>query len=236
MVATVTMRETSVVVDAVLDAPLDAVWRVLATPALHPATDTTDMLRGARSPRRIEALGEEFTMDMQRGPEGEHYVVVNTVSDFVPGRSIGWIVNTPDERLGWGWRYDLERVGRAGNRTRTQLTYHWGDADPEALASIGQPMPAIPPALLIRSLELLEVEAALAPAPDDEDDAEPDPASSAGRDRLEPAEALEMAGPADPFAPVTTFPPTDLRVPAEPTPAPARIPTRAPTPRAFRSS
>ncbi|MGO1508982.1 MAG: hypothetical protein ACTHXO_05525 [Actinomycetaceae bacterium] len=167
MRATVTTTETTVVVESVLDAPLGAVWRVLSTPALHVAADASDMLRGARSPRPIEALGDQFTMDMQQGQEGPHYVTVNTVSDFVPGRSIGWVVNTPGQRLGWGWRYDLAAAGPADMRTRTRLTYHWGDADPEALESLGRPMPVIPAEVLVRSLELLEVEAALTPAPDE---------------------------------------------------------------------
>lgn len=177
MRATVTSTETTLVVESVLDVPLGAVWRVLSTPALHVAADASDMLRGARSPRPIEALGDQFTMDMQVGPEGPHYVTVNTVSDFVPGRSIGWIVNAPEQRLGWGWRYDVAAAGPAQMRTRTRLTYHWGDADPAALAELGRPMPAIPADVLVRSLELLEVEAALAPSPDDgvDDPAEPSP-------------------------------------------------------------
>ncbi|MGC5615546.1 hypothetical protein [Georgenia sp. Z1491] len=167
MSATVRTTATALAVERVLDAPIDAIWRILSVPALHVAADASDMLRGARSPRRIEALGDRFTMDMQQGQEGPHYVTVNTVSDFVPGRSIGWIVNAPDRPLGWGWRYDLTAVGPASSRTLTRLTYHWGDADPDALASIGSPMPAIPAEVLERSLELLEVEAALTPPPDD---------------------------------------------------------------------
>ncbi|MGC5628305.1 hypothetical protein ACPYO6_08685 [Georgenia sp. Z1344] len=206
MIATVSTTPTALVIEKVLDTPIDAIWRVLSVPALHVAADASDMLRGARSPRPIEALGDQFTMDMQHGQEGAHYVTVNTVSDFIPGRSIGWIVNAPDRRLGWGWRYDLTAVRPGGTRTRVRLTYHWGDASPEALASIGVPMPAIPAEVLERGLELLEVEAALTPAPDVDEGAPPvagAPGISPSARTLPPSEPLPVPDGAEDPEPAT---------------------------------
>jgi uncharacterized protein YndB with AHSA1/START domain len=168
MSANVSVAETQVVIDRVLDAPVEAVWRVLSTPALHAAADASEMVRGARQLRPVVGLGDTFEMDMQRGPEeSDRYVVVNTVIAFEPRRTIAWEVNTAERRLGWTWRYDLRPVGEVGTRTAVRLTYDWAEADPEALASIGRPMPAIAPPLLVRGMELLEVEAALLEPADD---------------------------------------------------------------------
>ncbi|MGO1835547.1 MAG: hypothetical protein ACTH0C_12865 [Actinomycetaceae bacterium] len=168
MNANVSVAETQVVIDRVLDAPVDAIWRVLSTPALHAAADASEMVRGARQLRPVFGVGDTFEMDMQRGEtEADRYTVINTVVAYAPRRTIAWEVGAPGRRLGWTWRYDLRPVGKVGTRTAVRLTYDWADADPEALASIGRPMPAIPPPILVRGMELLEVEAALLETDDD---------------------------------------------------------------------
>lgn len=162
MSTNVSVETTQVVIDTVIDAPVDALWRVLSTPALHAAADASGMLRGARDSEPVAGLGDSFEMDMQRGEtEADRYTVVNTVVAYAPRRTIAWEVGAPGRRLGWTWRYDLTPLGAVGTRTAVRLTYDWADADPEALDSIGVPMPAIAPPVLVRGLELLEVEAAL---------------------------------------------------------------------------
>ena len=95
----------------------EAIFEVLATPALHSVIDGSDTVKGAQ-PRGPERLGPgaRFGMDMKIGVD---YKILNTVCEFEEGRRIAW-----RHFYGHVWRYLLEPAtdaagtpGHPGHRT-----------------------------------------------------------------------------------------------------------------------
>ena len=95
----------------------EAVFEVLATPALHSVIDGSDTVKGAqpRGPERL-ALGARFGMEMKVGVD---YKILNTVCEFEEGRRIAW-----RHFYGHVWRYLFEPVDGG-----TRVTEQW-DARP----------------------------------------------------------------------------------------------------------
>ena len=96
----------------------EAVFEVLATPALHSAIDGSDTVKGAQ-PRGPERLGRgaKFGMDMKVGVD---YKILNTVCEFEEGRRIAW-----RHFYGHVWRYLLEPASDAAGRPGTLVTEQW---------------------------------------------------------------------------------------------------------------
>ncbi len=95
----------------------EAIFEVLATPALHSVIDGSDTVKGAqpRGPERL-ALGAKFGMEMNMKMD---YKILNTVCEFEEGRRIAW-----RHFCGHVWRYLLEpaaephgNAGHPGHRT-----------------------------------------------------------------------------------------------------------------------
>ncbi|KUI24778.1 polyketide cyclase [Mycobacterium sp. IS-1742] len=111
-----------------VDAPVDAVFAVLADPASHAAVDGTGWVREPLDRAPLTAQGQIFEMAMyfDRPPDG-HYRTANRVIAFDPPRVIAWETGQRNghelEFGGWFWRYDLAAVGAA--RTEVTLTYDW---------------------------------------------------------------------------------------------------------------
>ncbi len=102
----------------VIAAPPDAIFDVLADPAMHPVIDGSDTVRaslGGRQPRL--ALGSEFGMRMRILVP---YRITNRVVEFEEGRRIAWT-----HIGGARWRYQLEPV--IGG-TKVTETYDWSTA------------------------------------------------------------------------------------------------------------
>src|SRR6476620_3624154 len=96
----------------------EAIFEVLATPALHSVIDGSDTVKGAqpRGPERL-APGAKFGMDMKIGVD---YKILNTVCEFEEGRRIAW-----RHFYGHIWRYVLEPATDAAGRAGTRVTEQW---------------------------------------------------------------------------------------------------------------
>jgi uncharacterized protein YndB with AHSA1/START domain len=130
--------ETSIVVRAFLPAEPDAVFALLADPVQHPRLDGSGNIRGVASAARLTAIGQTFTMNMSR-PELGCYQTENTVTEFVPGRTIAWTTTRPGNPVsGFWWRWDVEPTGSGAAAVRH--TYDWSAVtDPAVLARVSFP-------------------------------------------------------------------------------------------------
>lgn len=100
-----------------IPASADAIFEVLATPALHSVIDGSGTVTGEQpnGPRRLHA-GARFGMDMKIGAP---YKILNTVVEFEEDRRIAW--RHFSKHI---WRYTLE--GREGG---TLVTEEWDARD-----------------------------------------------------------------------------------------------------------
>jgi uncharacterized protein YndB with AHSA1/START domain len=128
---------------AVLDAPVDAVFAVLADPATHAAVDGTGRVRGAVDAEPLTSAGQVFRMAMHHEdhPDG-HYETVNRVLVLERPTTIAWETgyDAGDGTVrfgGWWWRYDLSPAGPG--RTRVTLTYDWSAVSPAIRAYLHFP-------------------------------------------------------------------------------------------------
>ena len=96
----------------------EAIFEVLATPALHSVIDGSDTVKGAqpRGPERL-ALGAKFGREMNIKMD---YKILNTVCEFEEGRRIAW-----RHFGGHVWRYLLEPAADADGTPGTLVTEQW---------------------------------------------------------------------------------------------------------------
>jgi uncharacterized protein YndB with AHSA1/START domain len=111
-------RERKVSTTRVIPADRQAIFDVLADPAMHPVIDGSGTVREARegNPDRLHE-GARFGMDMKAGPS---YRITNTVVEFEEGRRIAW-----RHFHGHRWRYELEDVDGG---TKVTETFDWSTA------------------------------------------------------------------------------------------------------------
>jgi len=86
----------------IIAAPKEAIFEVLATPALHSVIDGSGSVEAPTSDPGRLFLGAKFGMEMKIGLG---YKVKNTVSTFEEGTSIAW-----HHYAHFIWRYDLVEV------------------------------------------------------------------------------------------------------------------------------
>lgn len=136
------MTET-LIVATTIDAPADAVFRVLADPSTHGAIDGTGWVREPLDGEHLTAVGQVFRMAMYHDLHPDkHYTMANQVIAIEPDRVIAWAPGgqAEDGSLelgGWTWRYDLEPTGQ--RQTRVTLTYDWSNVPPEIRQNIAFP-------------------------------------------------------------------------------------------------
>jgi len=112
-----------------IQAPVQAVFDVLADPATHQAIDGTGWVRESLSGKPLTDVGQVFRMRMfHENHPAKFYEMANRVEVFERPRAIGWLPGQGDDDAnldfgGWLWRYDLESVGPA--ETKVTLTYDW---------------------------------------------------------------------------------------------------------------
>ena len=121
---------------AIMHAPAEVIFGVLADPAKHAAIDGTGWVRESLDSKSLTAAGQVFRMAMYHPnhPDGT-YRMANRVQIFEPPNAIAWEPGqeTEDGGLrfgGWIWRYDLTPSGPS--ETRVTLTYDWS-AVPDAI-------------------------------------------------------------------------------------------------------
>lgn len=96
----------------------EAIFEVLATPALHSIIDGSNTVKAAqpRGPERLSA-GARFGMEMNVMVD---YKILNTVCEFEEGRRIAW-----RHFFGHVWRYVLEPSTNAAGTPGTLVTEQW---------------------------------------------------------------------------------------------------------------
>ena len=151
------MADDSVSATTVINAPAEAIFAVLADPALHATIDGTGWVREALDRKLLTAAGQIFRMSMYHPnhPDGT-YQMANRVQVFEPPSAISWepgneagdgTVSFP----GWSWRYDLAPTGPSN--TTVTLSYDWSAVPDPIREHIG--FPPFPPEHLRNSLDHL---------------------------------------------------------------------------------
>lgn len=112
--------------DREIAAGAEAIFELIADPAQQPRWDGNDNLAEPLESRRVEALGEVFTMTTTKGHVRENHVV-----EFEEGRLIAWKPAAVGQEP-WGhlWRWQLEPLD--AQRTRVTHTYDWTRLSDEA--------------------------------------------------------------------------------------------------------
>lgn len=109
-----------ITVERVIAAPAQALFDVVADPAMHPVIDGSGTVKAVRAggPARL-APGARFGMAMRLGTR---YRITNTVVEFEEGRLLAW------DHLGRArWRYRFEPID-GGRRTRVSESWDWSRA------------------------------------------------------------------------------------------------------------
>jgi uncharacterized protein YndB with AHSA1/START domain len=111
-------KERKVSVSRVIPADRQAIFDVLADPAMHPVIDGSGSVQDVQEggPDRLEK-GAKFGMSMKMGAP---YRILNTVVEFEEGRLIAW-----RHFHGHRWRYELADVDGG---TEVTETFDWSTA------------------------------------------------------------------------------------------------------------
>jgi uncharacterized protein YndB with AHSA1/START domain len=111
-------RERKVSVSRVIPADRQAIFDVLADPAMHPVIDGSGTVQDVQEggPERLHE-GARFGMDMKVGAS---YKILNTVVEFEEGERIAW-----RHFHGHRWRYELTDVDGG---TEVTETFDWSTA------------------------------------------------------------------------------------------------------------
>jgi uncharacterized protein YndB with AHSA1/START domain len=148
------MDDDCVSATLIINAPVEAVFAVLADPAKHAAIDGTGWVCETVDRKPLTAPGQVFRMSMYHPghPDG-NYQTANRVQLFDPPSTISWETGYEDadgtlHLGGWIWRYDLMPVGTS--KTTVTLSYDWSAVPEAAREHIG--FPPFPPEHLGNSL------------------------------------------------------------------------------------
>ena len=111
----------------------EAIFELIADPALQPGWDGNDNLAEAPAGQRVTGVGQAFTMELTAGGTRENHVV-----EFEEGRRIAWKPSPlGEEPFGHLWRWELEPGAEPGV-TRVRHTYDWSGlpdtAEPKRIA------------------------------------------------------------------------------------------------------
>jgi uncharacterized protein YndB with AHSA1/START domain len=148
------MADETVSATTIINAPVEAIFAVLADPARHAAIDGTGWVCESLDSQLLTAAGQVFRMAMYHAghPDGS-YQMANRVQVFDPPRAISWLPgqDSGDGGLrfgGWVWRYDLAPAAPSG--TTVTLSYDWSAVSDFLRQHIG--FPPFPPDHLANSL------------------------------------------------------------------------------------
>ncbi len=148
------MADEIVSATAIINAPSEVIFAILADPAKHAAIDGTGWVREPLDSDPLTASGQVFRMAMYHPnhPDG-NYQMANRVQAFDPLQAISWEPgqDTGDGNLrfgGWIWRYDLTPAGPS--KTKITLSYDWSAVPGPLRQHIG--FPPFPPDHLGNSL------------------------------------------------------------------------------------
>jgi uncharacterized protein YndB with AHSA1/START domain len=148
------MDDDSVSATAVINAPPEKIFAVLADPATHAAIDGTGWVTETVDSTPLTAAGQVFRMSMYHVNHADgNYETANRVVVFDPPSTISWATgyDAGDGTLrfgGWTWRYDLTPSGPSN--TTVTLSYDWSAVPDDIRERIG--FPPFPPEHLGNSL------------------------------------------------------------------------------------
>ncbi|TWP34599.1 SRPBCC family protein [Leekyejoonella antrihumi] len=111
-----------------INASAQAVFELIADPAIQPRWDGNDNLREAESGQRVRAVGDVFRTTLHSGAVRENHVV-----EFTEGRAIAWRPAEPGAQPpGHLWRWEVEPLDE--DHARVTHTYDWSQlTDPGRL-------------------------------------------------------------------------------------------------------
>ena len=149
-----TTPETSRSAQREINAPVERVWELLATPEQHRRFDGSDMVGESLTPGKLTKVGDIFTMEMLYvSPDlTQQYRTDNHVTVLDAPRCVEWAVAPAGkELLGWTWRYELEPSGPSS--TRVTLIHDWSDTPEHTIKRFSVPL--VSQEQLAASLDLL---------------------------------------------------------------------------------
>ena len=111
-------RKRQLSVSRVISAEREAIFDIIADPAMHPVIDGSGTVRDVQEggPERL-TYGAKFGMSMKMGAP---YKIANTVVEYDEGRRLAWA-----HFHGHRWRYELEDVEGG---TKVTETFDWSTA------------------------------------------------------------------------------------------------------------
>jgi hypothetical protein len=139
-------------------APAAAIFAIVSDPAGQVAIDGSHMLVAAPEATRLQAVGDTFTMDMDREALGDlplgKYQVLNTVTKIEPDRLLEWNVGSAERGpIGHVYGYVLEPVDDGATDVTSYCDWSGiSDAIRERIAR----WPIVPKMALISTLEKLD--------------------------------------------------------------------------------
>lgn len=104
---------------AIVRAPAQKVFELIADPSKHPEWDGNDNLRYSDIDQRVTAVGDVFITELTNGGIRENHVV-----EFIEGQRVAWKpseVSTPPPGHLWRW----ELLGIDDSCTEVTHTYDW---------------------------------------------------------------------------------------------------------------
>ncbi len=138
-------------------APADVIFDIISDPAGQVAVDGSHMLVTAPDATPLAAVGDSFTMDMDREALGDlplgQYTVLNTVTKIEPGRLLEWNVGSAEHGpLGHVYGYELVPDGDA-----TEVTSYcdWSGISDAVRERVAR-WPIVPKMALMTTLENLD--------------------------------------------------------------------------------
>ncbi len=141
-----------------ISAPAAAIFNIVAHPAGQVAIDGSHMLVAAPDATRLQAVGDAFTMDMDREALGDlplgKYQVLNTVTKFEQDRLLEWNVGSA-ERGPFGHVYGYALVPVDEVVTDVTSYCDWSGISDVLRERIAH-WPVVPKMALITTLEKLD--------------------------------------------------------------------------------
>ncbi len=140
------MIQQQVAVSRVIAASPEAIFQIIASPAMHPVIDGSGTVQGERfGPDKLTGIGDSFGMRMKVA--GIPYRMKSSVKEYEANRRIAWA-----HFFGHRWRYELEPVEGG---TRVTETFDWSTArSPKSIELMGYPKQH--PANMTATLERLD--------------------------------------------------------------------------------
>ena len=141
-----------------IPAPAGTIFAIITDPAGQVAIDGSHMLVAAPGAARLGAVGDSFTIDMDREALGDmplgKYQVLNTVTKIEPDRLLEWNVGSAERGpVGHVYGYELEPDG--DDATVVTSYCDWSGIS-DALRERIPRWPIVPKMALITTLEKLD--------------------------------------------------------------------------------